>query len=266
MVAASPGEFEAGWSKEGQTREHALLAYTMGVKQMIVAVTKMDMPGVDFSEKRFNDIQAEVSQYLDHIGYHVDRIPFVPISGWTGDNVVSKSPKLKWFKGKTLLEYLDDLKMPKRPTNKPLRIPIQDTYKISGIGTVPCGRVETGVLKPGTQIHFEPGNITAACKSIEMHHESLTEALPGDNVGFNVKGVAANQIKRGFVASNAQDDPCREAVSFTGQIIIMNHPGKIHKGYTPIIDCHTCHVACKFEELINRQDKRSGKVLEENPK
>lgn len=214
MIAASPGEFEAGWSKDGQTREHALLAYTMGVKQMIVAVTKMDTPQVNYSQKRFNEIQEEVTDYLKQIGYDTDKIPFVPISGWKGDNVVEKSENLKWYKGKTFLESLDQLKQPRRPTWKPLRIPIQDTYRISGIGTVPCGKVETGILKPGMHLHFEPVNLTADCKSIEMHNSSLKEAHPGDNVGFNVKGVPVSEIKRGFVASDANNHPCGEAEWF----------------------------------------------------
>lgn len=189
----------------------------------------------------------------------------MPISGWCGDNIVEKSAKLPWYKGKTFLETLDELRQPKRPTHKPLRIPIQDTYRISGIGTVPCGRVETGVLKPGMHLHFEPVNLTADCKSIEMHNACLPEAHPGDNVGFNVKGVPMNEIKRGFVASNADHQPCGEAEWFRAQVIVLNHPGGIHKGYTPVIDCHTAHVACRFEELETRQDKRSGEILERDP-
>merc|ERR1711994_699547 len=155
---------------------------------------------------------------------------------------------------------------PQRPTDKALRLPLQDVYKIGGIGTVPVGRVETGILKPGMVVTFAPCMITTEVKSVEMHHESLPEALPGDNVGFNVKNVSIKDIKRGNVASDSKSDPAKEAKSFYAQVIVLNHPGEIRAGYQPVLDCHTAHVACKFAELKEKIDRRSGKVLEENPK
>jgi elongation factor 1-alpha len=161
LVIASPqGEFEAGISKDGQTREHALLAYTLGVKQIIVAVNKMDEKTVNFKEDRYEEIKKEVSAYLKKVGYNPDKVPFVPISGWNGDNMIEKSPSLPWYKGPTLLEALDSVEPPKRPFDKPLRLPLQDVYKIGGIGTVPVGRVETGILRPGTVVTFSPAGIT----------------------------------------------------------------------------------------------------------
>lgn len=266
MIASPQGEFEAGISKEGQTREHALLAYTLGVKQMIVCINKMDEKTVNFGKERFEEIQKEVQEYLKKIGYNPANIPFVPISGWAGDNMIEKSPNLTWFKGPTLLEALDSIVPPKRPTDKPLRLPLQDVYKIGGIGTVPVGRVETGVLKPGMTVSFAPQNLTTEVKSVEMHHESLTEAIPGDNVGFNVKNIAVKEIKRGNVCSDAKNDPAREAVNFLAQVIILNHPGQIGNGYTPVLDCHTAHIACKFSEIKSKIDRRTGKELEEAPK
>merc|ERR1711994_148854 len=155
---------------------------------------------------------------------------------------------------------------PQRPTDKALRLPLQDVYKIGGIGTVPVGRVETGIIKPGMVVTFAPCMITTEVKSVEMHHESLPEALPGDNVGFNVKNVSIKDIKRGNVASDSKSDPAKEAKSFYAQVIVLNHPGEIRAGYQPVLDCHTAHVACKFAELKEKIDRRSGKVLEENPK
>jgi elongation factor 1-alpha len=171
VIAACQGEFEAGISKDGQTREHALLAFTMGVKQMIVVVNKMDDKSVNWEFKRFAEIKQEVTDYLKKIGYNPDKIPFIPISGWCGDNMIEKSDNMKWYNGPTLLEALDALEPPKRPKDKPLRLPLQDVYKISGIGTVPVGRVETGILKPGMILTFAPLNITTECKTVEMHHE-----------------------------------------------------------------------------------------------
>uniref|UniRef100_H2ZFR5 Elongation factor 1-alpha n=1 Tax=Ciona savignyi TaxID=51511 RepID=H2ZFR5_CIOSA len=273
IVAAGVGEFESGISKNGQTREHALLAYTLGVKELIVAVNKMDSTEPRYSESRFKEIKQEVSAFIKKVGYNPGKVAFVPISGWHGDNMLEKSDNFKWFKGwdtknsagHTLLEALDSIEPPKRPTEKPLRLPLQDVYKIGGIGTVPVGRVETGVIKPGMVVVFAPPNITTEVKSVEMHHESLPEAEPGDNVGFNVKNVSVKEIKRGNVAGDTKKDPPKAAESFIAQVIIMNHPGQIRQGYAPVLDCHTCHIACKFEELKEKIDRRSGKKLEDNP-
>uniref|UniRef100_A0A8D0Z3G5 Eukaryotic translation elongation factor 1 alpha 2 n=1 Tax=Sus scrofa TaxID=9823 RepID=A0A8D0Z3G5_PIG len=278
IVAAGVGEFEAGISKNGQTREHALLAYTLGVKQLIVGVNKMDSTEPAYSEKRYDEIVKEVSAYIKKIGYNPATVPFVPISGWHGDNMLEPSPNMPWFKGwkverkegnasgVSLLEALDTILPPTRPTDKPLRLPLQDVYKIGGIGTVPVGRVETGILRPGMVVTFAPVNITTEVKSVEMHHEALSEALPGDNVGFNVKNVSVKDIRRGNVCGDSKSDPPQEAAQFTSQVIILNHPGQISAGYSPVIDCHTAHIACKFAELKEKIDRRSGKKLEDNPK
>ncbi len=266
MISAQGGEFEAGISKEGQTKEHALLAYTLGVKEMIVSINKMDHPSVNYSEERFNEIVNEAKIFLKNAGYKPEKIPFVPISGWTGENMKEKTDKLPWYKGPTLLGALDNLPVPTRPFDLPLRLPINDVYKISGVGTVPVGRVETGIIKAGMIIAFVPGKEVAECKSVEMHHEVLPEAGPGDNVGFNVKGIDSKNIKRGHVASDSKNKPASEVTDFLAQVIIMNHPNQICAGYTPVVDCHTAHIACKFNELRQKIDKRSGKVTEENPK
>merc|ERR1711997_1286681 len=190
------------------------------------------------------------------VGYNPVAVPFVPISGWHGDNMINASDKMSWYKGwkverkegnasgMTLLEALDAVIPPTRPTDKPLRLPLQDVYKIGGIGTVPVGRVETGIIKPGMVVTFAPANITTEVKSVEMHHESIAQANPGDNVGFNIKNVAVKDIRRGNVASDSKNDPAKEALSFNAQVIVLNHPGEISKGYTPVLDCHTAHIAC----------------------
>jgi len=282
IVASGTGEFEAGISKSGQTREHALLAYTLGVKQMIIACNKMDSTAPPYSEARFEEIKKEVSGFIKKIGYPPASVPFVPISGWNGDNMLEPSDNMKWYKGwtcertvdkktqnttgKTLLDALDNILPPQRPTTLPLRLPLQDVYKIGGIGTVPVGRVETGILKPATVVTFAPAGVSTEVKSVEMHHEALTEAVPGDNVGFNVKNVSVKDIKRGMVAGDSKNDPPKETKDFLAQVIVMNHPGEIHAGYTPVLDCHTAHIACKFAELKEKIDRRSGKKLEDNPK
>jgi len=266
VVDSTPGGFEAGISKDGQTREHALLSYTLGVKQMIVALNKMDATEPKYSQARYDEIVKETSSYLKKVGYNPAKISFIPISGFEGDNMIEKSTNIKWYKGPTLLEALDQCSPPVRPSDKPLRLPLQDVYKIGGIGTVPVGRVETGIIKPGMVVVFAPNGLTTEVKSVEMHHESLDQAIPGDNVGFNVKNVSVKEIKRGYVASDSKNDPAKGAASFVAQVIIMNHPGQISQGYCPVLDCHTSHIACKFATLQTKMDKRTGKSLEDNPK
>jgi len=175
-----------------------------------------------------------------------------------------KSPLVRWTYS-FFFDTLDSVTAPKRPSDKPLRVPLQDVYKIGGIGTVPVGRVETGVMTPGQAVIFAPVGVATEVKSIEMHHEQMDRAEPGDNIGFNIKGVAANEIRRGYVCGDASNDPPQGCDEFTANVIILNHPGEIHAGYSPVVDCHTAHIACRFNQLLQKIDKRSGKVLEENP-
>jgi elongation factor 1-alpha len=226
----------------------------------------MDDKSVNWSQARYEEIKKEVSAYVKKIGYNPEKMDFVPISGWHGDNMLEKSANLSWYKGPTLLEALDEISPPERPVSKPLRIPLQDVYKIGGIGTVPVGRVETGVLKPNQVVTFAPAAVTTEVKSIEMHHTQLPEAIPGDNVGFNVKNVSVKDIRRGNVCGDSKNDPPCETADFTAQVIILNHPGQIGAGYTPVLDCHTAHIACKFAEILTKVDRRTGKELEKEPK
>merc|ERR1712226_810558 len=226
----------------------------------------MDDKTTQYKEARFKEIETEMGGFLGKVGFKPKKIKFVPISGWAGDNMIDKSTNMPWYKGPYLLEALDQIKPPKRPIDKPLRLPLQDVYKIGGIGTVPVGRVETGIIKPGIHAMFAPAGIVAEIKSVEMHHESLAEATPGDNVGFNVKNVAVKDLRRGYVASDSKSDPAQSIGSFEAQVIVMNHPGQISNGYSPVLDCHTAHVACKFATIKEKMDRRTGKVLEQNPK
>jgi elongation factor 1-alpha len=262
VVSAKQGEFEAGIGTTGQTREHVFLIKVLGVTQLIVAVNKMDT--IDYDEARYKKVKEETEKLLKSVGYDTSKMLFVPTSAWQGDNVAKKSDKLKWYNGPTLLEAFDTLVIPEKPVDKPLRLPVQDVYTITGIGTVPVGRVETGVLKTGDNIIFEPPGVKGEVKSIEMHHEQIPEARPGDNVGFSVRGVNKQDIKRGDVAGLASNPP-KVAKEFTAQIIVLHHPNVVTKGYTPVFHCHTAQIACKITEIPKKIDPKTGATIQENP-
>lgn len=264
MISAKRGEYEAGTNPGGQTREHAFLAKTLGVDQMVVAVNKMDDPSVNWSETRYEEVKDGVSRLLKMVGYDVSKLNFVPTSGWTGDNLVHKSENMPWYDGPTLLEALDEFELPPKPTDRPLRIPIQEVYSIKGVGTTPVGKVETGELKPGDDLLFMPSGLEGKVNSIETHYTKIDKAGPGDNIGFNVKGVPKDKLRRGEVASRP-NNPCKVAKAFKGRIFIINHPTAVGEGYTPVLHLHTAQVAVRFDKLISKLDPRSGQVVEENP-
>ena len=245
-----------------QTREHAFLARTLGVQQLIVLVNKMDATQPPFSQARYEAVKKEIEALLKSIGYK--NIPIIPISGYKGDNIIKKSENLKWYSGPTLLEALDQLKPPEKATTKPLRLPIQDVYSITGIGTVPVGRIETGLLKVGDKVVFLPADKQGEVKSIEMHHENMPQAEPGDNVGFNVRGIAKNDIKRGDVCGPANSPPT-VAKAFTAQVVVLNHPSVIANGYKPVFHIHTTQVACRFEEILRTLNPKDGTTLKDKP-
>ncbi|KZX10649.1 translation elongation factor EF-1 subunit alpha [Methanobrevibacter curvatus] len=243
-----------------QTKEHVFLSRTLGIDQLVIAINKMDL--VDYKEDKFNELKDEVSALIATVGYK--DVPFIPVSAFEGDNIKENSPNTSWYKGDALIPTLDKLKAPEKPTNLPLRVPVQDVYSITGVGTVPVGRVETGLMKKADTVIFEPAGASGEVKSIEMHHEMFDQAEPGDNIGFNVRGVGKNDIRRGDVAGHTSNAPS-VAKQFDAQIQVLQHPGVITVGYTPVFHCHTAQVACTFLELSKKLDPRTGQVAEENP-
>jgi elongation factor 1-alpha len=252
-------------AKEGvqeQTKEHVFLIKVLGVGQVITAINKMD--AVNYDQAKYNTVKSDVEKLLKSVGYDTSKILFVPTSGYVGDNVVKKSSKMTWYNGPTLVEAFDTLHLPSQPIDKPLRLPVQDVYTITGIGTVPVGRVETGIMKTGDTVVFEPAGVKGEVKSIEMHHENIPEARPGDNVGFCVRGVNKTDIKRGDVVGHTSNPP-KVVKEFTAQIIVLHHPNVITKGYTPVFHCHTAQVACKVTEIVKKIDPKSGATIQEKP-
>ncbi len=245
-----------------QTKEHAFLARTLGINQLIIGINKMDL--VDYSEEKFNALKEEVSDLIKTVAYKPKDINFIPLSAFEGDNITEPSENTPWYKGPSLVKALDEFTAPEKPTDLPLRVPVQDVYSITGVGTVPVGRVETGIMKKADNVIFEPPGVSGEVKSIEMHHEMLDKAEPGDNVGFNVRGVGKNDIRRGDVAGHTTNAPT-VAKEFTAQIVVLQHPGVITVGYTPVFHCHTAQVACTFLELQKKLDPATGQVKEENP-
>ena len=256
LVVAAPDGVMA------QTKEHIFLARTLGINQLIVAINKMD--AVEYSETRYKEVVEQVSGILKMIGFKPADIPFVPTSAFYGDNVVKLSDKTPWYKGMSMMQALDNLKQPEKPSTLPLRIPVEDAYTISGIGTVPVGRVETGTMKKGDKVVFMPGGATGEVKSIEMHHEEIPQAVPGDNIGWNVRGIGKTDVRRGDVCGHV-DNPPKVADEFVGQIVVLQHPSAITAGYTPVFHAHTSQIACQLIALNKKLDPKTGQTKEENP-
>ena len=256
LVVAAPDGVMA------QTKEHIFLSKTLGINQLIVAVNKMDV--IKYDEARYKEVVEQVSGILKMIGFKPDEIPFIPTSAFEGDNMKDASANTPWYKGPTILQALNNLKEPEKPTALPLRIPVEDAYTISGIGTVPVGRVETGIMKKGDTIVFMPSGATGEVKSIEMHHEEIPQAVPGDNIGWSVRGIGKNDVRRGDVCG-PKSAPPSVADEFTGQIVVLQHPSAITVGYTPVFHTHTTQVACMFMSIDKKLDPKTGQPKEENP-
>ncbi len=255
VVAANDGVME-------QTKEHIFLTKTLGVPQVIIVINKMDM--VHWDEKRFNEVKDQVSKVLTSVGFKAAEIPFVATASLKGEGVVNPVTSAPWYKGETLLKALDGLKAPEQPTGLPMRMPVQDVYNIKGIGAVPVGRIETGIMKNGQQVIVMPTGAKGEVKTIEMHHENIPEARPGDNVGICVRGIGKAEARRGDVIGPL-DKPPMVVKEFTAQIIVLNHPTVLTVGYTPVFHVHTAQASCRIKELVRKIDPRTGATITEKP-
>jgi elongation factor 1-alpha len=263
VVSVKPGETEAATDPGGQAREHAFLSRTLGVSQIAVALNKMD--DVGYSEQRYKEVKDLVEKMLKLVGYNTSKVQFIPVSAWKGDNLVKLSENTPWYKGPTLAESLDMFEAPEKPIGKPLRIPIQDVYTITGVGTVPVGRVETGVVRANDKVIVMPSGVTGEVKSIETHHTQMESAEAGDNIGFNLRGVDRKSIKRGDILGST-DQPPSVAREFEAQIIVIHHPTAMAPGYTPVLHAHTAQVAATLSEFVAKIDAKTGGIVEEKPK
>ena len=251
--------------KEGimaQTREHTYLARVFGIKNFLIVINKMDLLGYD--QNKFNAVKQEVLKMAKTLYANADSFLVIPVASREGVNITKKSDKMPWYTGPTLLEALDALPAPDRPVNLPLRVPVEDVYSIQGVGTVPVGKVVTGVMKPGDKIIFEPSHVQGEVKSIEMHHQTLEQAIPGDNIGFNVRGIEKDQVKRGDVVGTVSAPPT-VVTEFTAQILVLYHPTAISAGYSPVLHTHTAQVPVRVKKILRRLDPKTGATAEENP-
>ena len=265
VVSAKKGEEDVALAAGGQAREHAFLLSTLGVKQLVVCINKMDDQTVKYDEKRFNEAKQDVENLLKTVGYNVTKIRVIPVSGWTGENLVKPATNMPWYKGPTLLQALDEFSEPPKPIDKALRLPVQDVYTITGVGTVPVGRVETGKIKVGDSVSIMPEGLTAEVKSIETHHTQMQEAMAGDNIGFNLRGVSKGDFRRGSVLGPSNAPPTI-AKEFQARIIVVHHPTAIAAGYTPVMHLATSQTAATISELISKIDPRTGQPTEDKPK
>ncbi len=239
-----------------QTKEHAFLAKVLGIGQFMVLINKID--AVNYDEAKFKEVKEELEKLLKGMGYDISKLVIIPTSGYKGDNIAKNSENTPWYKGPTLLAVLDTFTVPPKPADKPLRLPIQDVFTITGHGTVPVGRVETGTMKINEKVVFMPSGATGEVKKIEMHHQEMAEAKCGDNVGFNVKGVDKKDIRRGDVLGSSSSPPT-VADEFTAQVVVLNHPTAISVGYTPVLHVHTAQFAAKIIEIVEKKGQE-GKV------
>ncbi len=262
VISARPGEFETAIGPQGQGREHLFLAKTLGVNQLIIAVNKMDV--VNYDQKRFDQIKAEIVKMLKLLGYDPNKVPIIPVSAVKGDNIKAKSPNMPWYNGPTLLEAFDALEPPQRPIEKPLRLPIQDVFSITGAGTVVVGRVETGVIRPGDKVIVMPAGKAGDVRSLETHHMKLEEAKPGDNIGVNLRGIEKDDVRRGDVLGKVENPPT-VAEEIVARIIVLWHPTAIGPGYAPVMHVHTATVPVQITELVSKLDPRTGQTIEQKP-
>jgi len=238
----------------------------MGVQQLAVLINQMDT--VNFDQAKYNKVVEDMKALLKAVGYKIEKINFIPASAYKGDNIAKKSDNLKWFNGPTLLEQLDLFDIPEKPVDKPLRMAIQDVYTITGVGTVPVGKIETGKIHPGDKVIILPGKsgkgVHGEVKTVEMHHEALKEGIAGDNVGVNIRGIGKQDVERGDIIA-LESNPPTLAEEFTAQIAVINHPTVIAKGYTPVLHINTAQIPVQFISLDKKLDPKTGQVAQENP-
>lgn len=287
-TAIQKGDHKAG-EVQGQTRQHGRLINLLGVKQIVVGVNKMDCDVAKYSKERYDEIANEMKNTLVKVGLKKDfvasSVPVIPISGWMGDNLITQSENMPWWKGMdvkksdgstihvhTLLDVLNNfVEKPERVVDAPMRLPLSGIYKIKGVGDVLAGRVEQGVVKPNEEVIFLPTHTasnpcTGKVFTVEMHHKRVEAANPGDNVGMNIKGLdKLNMPRTGDVMIYKKDTTLSVVKDFTAQIQTLDIPGEIKTGYSPIGFVRCGRAACRIKEIDWKMGKETGGKKMESP-
>jgi len=272
VISARKGEFEAGFDREGQTREHAILAKTLGIKKLVIAVNKLDDPTVQWSKERYDEIEGKLSPFLKQIGYNLSKdVVWVPISGFDGSNIIKKAPEktCPWYKGESLLQTLDALQPLDRLNESPLRVPVLDKFKESG-KTYIIGKVESGVLNLGDTIVISPSKQQLNVLQILNDDGPLKAARPGENIKVVVKGsqVEEDAIYRGAILSHIDKQPT-VTNDFVAQIAILQlleHKSLFSAGYECVVHIHTSAEEVVVKMLLEELDSKTGTSKKKLPK
>lgn len=271
VISVRKGEFEAGFDRGGQSREHAILAKTAGVKMLIVGINKMDDPSVcleggKWDQDRYNEVKEQLEPFLKQAGFNLKTdVVFMPISGFTGANLKNKvSPEVcDWYEGDSLLDFLDKLMPHQRFFDMPLRFPIADKYK--DMGTCVMGKLEAGTIKCGESLIVLPNKTPVVVEQIFVDQYELTEALPGDNIKMKLKGIEEDQLRNGFVLCR-KENLCRPTRWFDATIQILEFESIICAGYSCVLHIHSAIEECTFHSLKAILDKKTRQVAKKDPK
>lgn len=276
VISARRGEFETGFERGGQTREHALLAKTLGVSYLIVVINKMDDPTVLWSKTRFDECCNKLRPYLKSCAYKIKKeVKFLPISGLGGANVKTEvDPKVCpwWAKSiaagennttvPTLLGLLDSLVLAERNAAAPVRIPVLDRY--NDRGTIAMGKVEAGTLRAGSKIIVMPTRNTYKVSQVWANEQIVEAARPGENVLIKVDGAGVEDIQKGYVICTAP--PCRAVSKLICDLLLMDMPENtriLTAGFQCMFHCHTSEEECVVNKLFETKHPKSGVILKE---
>uniref|UniRef100_A0A674CRP5 G1 to S phase transition 1 n=1 Tax=Salmo trutta TaxID=8032 RepID=A0A674CRP5_SALTR len=264
VISARKGEFETGFEKGGQTREHAMLAKTAGVKHLIILVNKMDDPTVNWSLERYEECKEKLVPFLKKVGFNPKKdIYFMPCSGLTGANLKDPIEECTWYMGLPFIPHLDSLPSFNRITDGPVRLPIVDKYK--DMGTVILGKLESGSIAKAQQLVMMPNRHTVEVLSLLSDEVETDEAVPGENLKLRLKGIEEEEILPGFILCNAEN-LCHSGRTFDAQIVIIEHKSIICPGYNAVLHIHTCIEEVQITALICLVDKKTGEKSKTRPR
>lgn len=264
VISARKGEFETGFERGGQTREHAQLAKTLGVSKLLVVVNKMDDPSVEWAKERFDEIEKKMVPFLKSCGYNIKKdVLFLPISGLLGYNMKERMPKTvcSWWDGPCFFEALDKIETPTRDPMAPFRMPLIDKFK--DMGTVVMGKIESGTVRRGDSLILMPNKARVKVVTILRDADEVRTAKPGENLRIRLSGVEEEDILPGFVLSSIER-PISSVVEFDAQLQILellDHKAIFTAGYKAVLHIHSVVEECEVTELLQQIDPKTKKPI-----